>query len=105
MNKIQRLIVKNFFYCLVKISNLNYDQIEDQLLLYIYSKSGIGKNRVIYASEIGCTFLLQDFYLVITTQTGTAVDNIDDSTIYTNLAIGIKNKLGKLNIISNLWTA
>ncbi len=105
INKIQRLIVKKIFYSLVKISNLNYDQIEDQLLLYIYSQSVIGKNRVIHTIEIECAFLLQDLSLVMTTLTSTTADNIDSSIIYKNLAIGIKNKHEKLNIISNLWIA
>lgn len=49
------------------------------------------------------TFLSQNFNLAITTQTSAIVNNIDGSTIYTSLAIDVKNRNEKLNIILNLW--
>ncbi len=105
MNKMQRLIVEQVFYNLRNIPNFNYDQIEDQLLLYIRGKGGVGKSRVGHAIELGCTLLSQDSDLVITTPTDAAVDNIGGSTIHTSLAIGVRNRNGKSNAISNLWTA
>lgn len=54
---------------------------------------------------MGCTLLLQNFDLIFIALIGTAADNIDDSTIHTNLIRGIRNKHDKLNAISNFWTA
>ncbi len=101
----QRLIVEKVFHSLSKISNFNCNQIEDQLLLYIPGKGGVGKNRVVHAIEMGCALLSQNSDLVITAPTGAAADNIGGSTIHTSLAIGIRNRHGKSNAISNLWTA
>lgn len=102
INEIQRLIVENVFYNLRNIPNFNCDRIEDQLLLYIRGKGGIGKSRVVYAIELECIFLSRDSDLLITTPIGAATDNISGSTILTSLAIGVKNRNGKSNTISNL---
>ncbi len=83
----------------------NIDRIEDQLLLYIRGEGGVGKSRVVHAIELGCNLLLRDSDLVITAPTDAAADNIGGSTIHTSLAISIRNRHGKSNILSSLWTA
>ncbi len=105
MNKMQRLIVEKVFYNLRNIPNFNCDRIEDQLLLYICGEGGVGKSRVVYVIELGCTFLSRDSNMVITAPTGAAADNIGGSTIHTSFAIGVRNRNRKSNAISNLWTA
>ncbi len=102
MNEMQSLIVEKVFHSLNKISNFNCDRIEDQLLLYIRSEGGVRKSRVVHAIGIGCALLLQNSNLVITTPTSVVADNIGGSTIYTSLAIGIRNRYGKSNTISYL---
>lgn len=98
----QRRIVEKDFHSLNKIPNFNFGWIKDQMLLYIRSKSGIGKNKIINAIELGCFFLLQNFDFIITTPTDTRTDNISSSTIYISLVIGIKNRHRKSNMIFNL---
>ncbi len=105
MNEMQKLIVEKVFYSLSKISNFNCDWIKDQLLLYIHGEGGVGKSRIIHAIEMECALLLQNSDLIITTPTGAVANNIGGSTIYTSLAIGVRNRYGKSNVISNLWTA
>lgn len=46
--------------------------------------------------------LLQNSNLVITALTSSIIDNIGSSTIYISLAIGVRNRHKKLNIISKL---
>lgn len=101
MNEMQRLIVEKVFYSLSNTSKINCDRIEDQLLLYIRGEGGVGKSRVVHAIELGCTILSRDSDLVITAPTGAAADNIGGSTIHTTLAIGVRNRHGKSNAISN----
>lgn len=105
MNEMQRLIVEKVFHSLSKIPNFNCDRIEDQLLLYICGEGGVRKSRIVHAIELGCALLLRDSDLVITAPMGAAADNIGGSTIHTSLAIGVRNRHGKSNAISNLWTA
>ncbi len=105
MNEMQRLIVEKVFHCLGKISDFNCDWIEDQLLLYIRGQGGVGKSRVVYAIEMEYTLLSQNSDLVITAPTNTVADNIGGSTIHTSLAISVRDRHGKSNIISNLWIA
>ncbi len=102
MNEIQRLMVEKGFYSLSNIPNTNCDQIKDQLLLYICNKSRVKKSRVVHGIELRCTLLLQDLDLVIIALTDIVVDNIGGNTIYTSLAIGIRNRYKKSNTISNL---
>ncbi len=54
---------------------------------------------------MGCTLLLQDLDLIITTSIAIVIENIGDSTIYISLTIGVRNWYGKSNTISNLWIA
>ncbi len=105
MNEMQRLIVEKVFHSLSKISNFNCDRIEDQLLLYICGEGGVGKSRVVHAMEIGCALLSRNSDLVITAPIGAVADNISGSTIHTSLALGVRNRHGKSNAISKLWTA
>ncbi len=105
MNKMQRLIVEKVFHSLGNTPKFNIDRIEDQLLFYIHGESGVGKSRVIHAIELGCNLLLRDSNLVITAPTGAIADNIGGSTIHTSLAIGIRNRHRKSNILSSLRTA
>ena len=72
-------------------------------MLYIYDEGGVGKSRIVYATELGCVLLLCNSDLVITILMGVVADNIGGRTIHTSLAIGIRNRHGKLNTISNLW--
>lgn len=95
-------MIEKVFYNLSNIPNFNCDWIEDQLLLYIYDKSGIGKSRVISAIKLKYTFLLRDFDFVIIALIGARANNISNSIIHINFAIGIKNKYIKSNAISNL---
>lgn len=101
----QKLIIEKVFYSLSKIPNFNCDQIDDQLLLYIYGEGRVGKSRIVHAMEIEYGLLLQDLDLVITIPTRVIANNIGGSTIHTSLAIGIKNRHENSNAISNLWTA
>ncbi len=105
MNEMQRLIVEKVFYNLRNIPNFNCDRIEDQLLLNICGEGGVGSSRVVHAIELGYILLSRDSDLVIIAPIGAAADNIGGSTIYTSLAIGVRNRNGKSNTISNLWTA
>ncbi len=105
MNEMQRLIVEKVFYSPSKISNFNCDQIKDQLLFYICGKGGVGKSKVVHAIEMGYALLSQNSDLVITAPTSAVTDNIGGSIIHTSFAIGVRNRHGKLNAISNLWTA
>lgn len=102
INEIPRLIVNKVFYSLSNIPNFNYDQIEDQLLLYISGKSGLEKSRVAHIIELKCTLLLHDSDLVIIALIGAVADNTDSSIIHTSLIISIKNRYGKSKAISNL---
>ncbi len=105
MNEMQRLIVEKVFHNLGNTPKFYIDQIADQLLFYICGESEIGKSRVLYIIELRCNLLLRDSDLVITTSIGLVADNIGGSTIHTSLVIGIRNKHGKSNILSSLWTA
>lgn len=82
-------MVEIVFHNLGNTPKFNINQIEDQLLLYIYGEDRVGKSQVIYAIELGYNPLLQDADLVITAQTDIPVDNISGSTIHTSLAINI----------------
>lgn len=73
------------------------------MFFYICSEGRVRKNRVIHAIELRYTLLSRDLDLVITALIGVTVDNIGINIIHTSLAIGVKNKNGKLNIIFNLW--
>lgn len=101
MNQMQRFIVEKVFYSPSKIFHFNCDWIKDQLLLYIYGKSGVRRTKIIYAIELRCVVLLRDFDLVITIPKSGAANNISGSTIYTSFAIGVKNRYKKSNTIFN----
>lgn len=102
MNEMWRLIIEKVFHSLSKIPNFNCDWIENQLFLYICAEGRVEKNKVVHAIELEYAPLLQDSDLVITTSINAATDDICDSTIYINLAIGVRNKYGKSNAIFNL---
>lgn len=71
-------------------------------MLYIYSNNKIKKKRVLYTIKLKYVFLLQNSDFIITASINTIVDNINISIIYTSLAINMKNKYKKSNIIANL---
>lgn len=72
------------------------------MLLYIYGKGKVRKNRVVRVIELRFTLLSQDSDLIITAPTTAAADDIGSSTIHTSLDMGIRNQQGKLNAILNL---
>lgn len=72
------------------------------MLFYISNKGGIGKNKVVHAIKLKYAFLLQDFDFIIITLASVIANNIDSSTIYTNLTINVKNRYKKSNTITNL---
>lgn len=71
-------------------------------MLYICSKNGVEKKRVLYIIELRYIFLLQNSDLIITALISTIADNINANIIYTSLTISIKNKHKKSNTIANL---
>lgn len=87
-----RLIIEKVFTNLNNITNFNYDQIENQLLLYIYGKGKVGKNRVVQAIELEYTLLLQNSDLVIIALMGATTNNIGNSIIYISFVISVKKK-------------
>lgn len=93
--------VEKVFHSLSKISNFNYDWIKDQLLLYICGKIRVGKSRVLHAIELKFPFSLINFDLVITALTDAIAENIGGSIIHISVAISVKNRHGKLDLISN----
>lgn len=74
-------------------------------MLYICNEGKVERSRVIYATKLGYTLLLQDFDLVIIIPIGATISNIDGNIIYTSLAIGVKNMFRSSNTISKLWMA
>lgn len=77
---------------------------DDQLLLYIRGEGGVGKSRVVMAIEIGFSLLSRKDQLVLAAPTGAAANNIGGSTIHTCLGIGVRNKQGRSQKVSSLWT-
>lgn len=74
-------------------------------MLYISGKGRIGKSKVVHTIKLGCALSSQNLDLIITAPTDAVADNIGGSTIHTSLAIIVRNRYGKSNTISNLWTA
>lgn len=48
MNKMQRLIIEKVFHSLINAPISNCDQRENQLLLYVCGKDGVGKSYVVH---------------------------------------------------------
>lgn len=87
LNTLQRLVVEGVLDHVIQNKSRLCVIREDQLLLYVQGKRGVGKSRVIYELEMGFTLMDRRHELMIFASTGCAAKDIGGSTMYKALSI------------------
>lgn len=94
------MIIKGILNYIIRNKWKIYFKSNQQLLIYVKSKSGIRKSRVIKAIEIGFVLLSRRNELVIFVLTDFAANGIGGNTIYTVIEVNTwaeKNHEVKIN--------
>lgn len=94
--------MERVLYCIIITTISNYIQKKLQLLLYIHREGGVDKSWIVNGIELGFSLYSHRADLVLTAPIGAAASNIEVSTIYICLEIGIKNNQGKTNKVSSI---
>lgn len=87
LNKLQRSIVESILDFIIKNKGTIYFDIDQQLLIYIKSRGGVRKSRVIKAIKIDFTLLGKRKKLVISALISSLANGIDGSIVYTALRV------------------
>ena len=92
LNTFQRLVIEQVFDHVISHKKRMYESRKNQLLLYVKNESDVDKNRIIRTLEVEFDLLKKRNELMFIASIDCAIDNINESTIYTSLNITTRNK-------------
>jgi hypothetical protein len=79
LNAKQKWSVSMLFYHVLRCQGKTTINLEDQFFLYVGSKSGVGKSRVIEAVRLGLRLLQRDKEAIVLAPTGNAASGVEGS--------------------------